>query len=154
MFESHFIKSWSKGQSTLALSSAERELYGIVKCMAEVLGIKAAMEGWGMDIKGVVKSDESAALSVVQRQGLGKMRHLDCSYLYVQQISAERISSFEKVPGARNPADLCTKGLSAEKTKEFMKHVGAYFPEGRSELASKLCGTNWAQQVPRGLREP
>ena len=90
----------------------------------------------------MVKSDASAALGIVQRQGLGKVRHLDCSYLYVQQINAERLLKFEKVPGAQNPADLCTKGLSAEKTYEFMTFVGAYFRSGRSDAAAKLCGTD------------
>ena len=34
---SHFIKSWSKNQSTIALSSAEAELYGIIKTTSETL---------------------------------------------------------------------------------------------------------------------
>ena len=34
----HFIKSWSKNQSTIALSSAEAELYGIIKTASETLG--------------------------------------------------------------------------------------------------------------------
>jgi hypothetical protein len=75
------VLSWSKTQSTVALSSAESELYGLVKCVAEVLRIKSAMERWGIEIKGVIKSDASAALGIIQRQGVGKMRHLDCSYL-------------------------------------------------------------------------
>ena len=37
---SHFIKSWSKGQSTIALSSAEAELYAIIKTASESLGIR------------------------------------------------------------------------------------------------------------------
>ena len=32
---SHYIKSWSKNQSTIALSSAEAELYGIIKMPSE-----------------------------------------------------------------------------------------------------------------------
>ena len=32
---SHFLKSWSKGQSTIALSSAEAELYAIIKIASE-----------------------------------------------------------------------------------------------------------------------
>ena len=35
----HFIKSWSKNQSVIALSSAEAELYAIIKTASETLGI-------------------------------------------------------------------------------------------------------------------
>lgn len=34
----HLIKSWSKTQAVLAKSSAESELYGVVKCACEGLG--------------------------------------------------------------------------------------------------------------------
>ena len=32
----HFIKSWSKNQSTIALSTAEAELYGIIKTASDI----------------------------------------------------------------------------------------------------------------------
>ena len=35
----HYIKSWSKNQSVVALSSAEAELYAIIKTASETLGI-------------------------------------------------------------------------------------------------------------------
>ena len=39
----------------------------MVKCVAELLGIKSAMEKWGIDIKPVIKSDAFAALGIIQR---------------------------------------------------------------------------------------
>eukprot|EP00974_Lingulodinium_polyedra_P069419 6720679-Lingulodinium_polyedra.AAC.1 len=77
------------------------------------------MQDWGIQIGGVVKSDASAALGIIQRQGLGKVRHIDCSHLYIQRVSAEKVLAFSKVPGARNPADMCTKGLAWDKIREF-----------------------------------
>ena len=105
----HYVKSWPKTQSVVALSSAESEFYALIKCTSEIFGIKSAMQDWGIQVDGVVKSDASAALGIIQRQGLGKVRHIDCSYLYIQQVSAEKTLAFSKVPGARNPADMCTK---------------------------------------------
>ena len=35
----HYIKSWSKNQSVIALSSAEAELYAIIKTASETLGL-------------------------------------------------------------------------------------------------------------------
>ena len=39
MIGGHLIKAWSKGQSLIALSSAESELYACVKAVSEGLGI-------------------------------------------------------------------------------------------------------------------
>ena len=134
----HYVKSWSKTQSLVALSSAESELYALIKCTSEILGIKSAMQDWGIQVSGVVKSDASAALGIIQRQGLGKVRHIDCSYLYIQQINAEKVLAFSKVPGARNSADICTKGLAWDKILEFVGDIGGQYAEGRASLASKL----------------
>jgi hypothetical protein len=138
MFGKHYIKSWSKTQSLVALSSAESELYALIKCTSEVFGIKSAMSDWGMNISAVMKSDASAALGIVQRQGLGKVRHIDCSYLYIQQVCAAKTLAFAKIPGAKNPADLCTKGLCKDKIEEYIYEVGGRFYDGRSGAASKL----------------
>ena len=67
------------------------------------------------------------------------MRHIDCAFLYIQQVNAERAMAYSKVLGARNPADMCTKGLPWAKIAEFVNDVGAQFVKGRAELASKLC---------------
>jgi hypothetical protein len=138
MFGKHYVKSWSKTQSLVALSSAESELYALIKCTSEVLGLKSALADWGISTSGVIKSDASAALGIIQRQGLGKVRHIDCGYLYIQQVSAEKTLTFSKVPGARNAADICTKGLAAAKIHEFVSDVGGKFCLGRADLASKL----------------
>ena len=114
---SHYIKSWAKTQSLVALSSAESELHVVIKCVSEMFGIKSALKDWGMQIAAVVKSDASAALGISQRQGLGQVRHLDCSYLYIQQVNAEKRMKLKKVPGARHPAAICTKGINSGNIK-------------------------------------
>ena len=138
MHGAHYVKSWAKTQSLVALSSAESELYALVKCTAEVLGVRSALKDWGRRVGGSVKSDASAALGIIQRQGLGKVRHIDCSFLYIQQLSAEKSMRFQKVPGIANPADLCTKGLNTGKIEEYSLFVGGQFASGRAELASEL----------------
>ena len=42
----HFIKSLSKNQSVIALSSAEAELYAIIKTASETLGIMSLLWDW------------------------------------------------------------------------------------------------------------
>ena len=138
MFGHHYIKSWSKTQNIVALSSAESELYGVVKCTSELFGIKSALKDWDVVVKSVVKSDASAAMGIIQRQGLGKVRHIDCSYLYLQEINAQKKLTLEKVAGTNNVADLLTKGLDKDSISKYLSFTRARFEKGRSEIAPKV----------------
>ena len=51
----------------IALSSAESELFALVKSVSGLLGIRSALKDWGGDVRGVVKTDASAALGIIQR---------------------------------------------------------------------------------------
>ena len=65
-------------------------MYGLVKCVSETLGVKSALFEFGILVGGVIKSDASAALGIIQRQGLGKLRHIDTSFLYIQHCDSKR----------------------------------------------------------------
>ena len=123
---SHFIKSWSKGQSTIAPSSAEAELYAIVKTASESLGILSILHDWCIPKNGELMADASAALGVIGRTGLGKLRHIDMSYLWLQQECIKEKITMSKVLGTENPADMNTKGLNGETIDKFF----TYFIEG------------------------
>jgi len=62
MLNGHWLKSWSKSQSTIALSSAESELYACVKASAEGLGMMSMLKDFGVEVQGDILSDASAAL--------------------------------------------------------------------------------------------
>ena len=128
----HYIKSWSKTQSLVALSSVESELYDIVKTSSEVLGFKSIAQDLDKVLGALVLSDASAALGVIQRQGLGRLRHVDCSFLFA--INANKVVQFAKVPGQENPGDLGTKGLSFEAVARHIGFVGGQFRQGRRTL--------------------
>ena len=81
----HVLKWWSKTQPTLALSSGEAELAAIVRSTSEGLGVQAFMEEFGIKTDLVIKSDAIAAIGIVKRQGLGRVRHLAVADLWVQQ---------------------------------------------------------------------
>ena len=78
-----YIRSWSKTQATVALSSAEAELQGRVKAGAESMGIEIMMADMGLEPggKSVIYADAAAALGVAARKGAGKTRHLDVRIL-------------------------------------------------------------------------
>ena len=104
----------------VALSSAEAEFYGIVRASAETLGMMAMYMDMGEKVEGTVLGDASAALAIIHRKGLGKLRHLDTNYLWVQEVAARKQIAYKKVYGKENVADLFTKPVSWE---EICKHV-------------------------------
>ena len=140
MLNKHWIKSWSKSQSTVALSSAESELYACIKAASEGLGMISMMNDLGISIMGEIRSDASAALGIIARTGLGKLRHIDTSYLWIQQVSAEKKLSFGKVDGKENAADMMTKNLSRELSEEHCERIQLEFRNGRHEKAPEFRG--------------
>ena len=112
MYGKHLIKTWCKTQAVVALSSAEAELYGIIKTASETLGIMSILWDWQIPMSADLLADASAALGIIGRSGLGKLRHIDTSYLWLQQESIKEKIRLNKVLGTENPADMNTKGLN------------------------------------------
>eukprot|EP00973_Karenia_brevis_P069890 9717216-Karenia_brevis.AAC.1 len=134
----HMIKAWSRTQATVALSSGESELYAMVKTSSELLGIISMLRDWGLELRGHVLGDASACLGVIHRQGLGKLRHINTSYLWVQEKNATKEIRYGKILGTSNPADLMTKYLKAEDISKHMHTLRSFYFEGRPEIAPKL----------------
>ena len=124
---SHLIKVWCKTQAVVALSSAEAELYGLVRATSETMGLMSMYQDLGITIGGRVLGDASAALAIVARRGLGKLRHLDTNYLWIQEKAARKEIEFEKVHGKSNGADLFTKPLTWEEIKGHVERISSEF---------------------------
>ena len=75
----HLVKHRSSTQSTIALSSGEAELTGIVKGAANGLGCQALAKDLGFKMSLKVLSDATAAIGIARRRGLGKVRHIAVS---------------------------------------------------------------------------
>ena len=87
----HCIKTWSKTQSVIAKSSAESELYASVKSACEGLGLATLAKDMGHgDVMIKLHMDASAAMSLVDRKGLSKVRHIEVHVLLVQQNHARK----------------------------------------------------------------
>ena len=151
MLGSHMLKMWSRTQATIALSSAEAELYGMVKASAESLGIVSLMKDVGRNIKSCILGDASAALGIIARKGLGKVRHLNTSYLWVQEKAANEEIKYKKVPGLKNIADLFTKPLDWHTIQMHTEAMNCRFTDGRDNMGyqiNKLSYKNDADEKP------
>ena len=72
----HVIKTWAKSQATVAKSSGEAELYAVVRASTEGLGMISLMEDFGISgTKIRLHVDASAAIGMVERRGLSRVRH-------------------------------------------------------------------------------
>ena len=120
MYGSHYIKGWSYTRATIALSSAEVELYAVVKASAELLGMLSAYRDFGVTLQGSMLGDASAALGIIRCKGIGKTRHIVTSFLWVQKKMRRRKLTTEKLLVKINPADLHTKYLSGD---DIYKHA-------------------------------
>ena len=115
MIGSHVTNFWSSTQASLALSSGEAEYYGVVRATSIGLGHQALFRDAGLEIPARVWTDSSAAKGTSARQGLGKLRHLECHSRWLQQRLKQKQLQLLKVPGEENPADLFTKLLESER---------------------------------------
>ena len=105
---------WARTQNHIALSSAEAELVALVKCSAELLGIRSMWKDFCMESSGVVYGDSSAALAITKRRGAGKLRHININCLWIQERVEEKQLELRKVLGTNNPADMMTKHLARQ----------------------------------------
>ena len=109
-------------QGTVALSSAEAELYAAVKAASEAKGIRSMMLDMGIQSDIVLYMDASAAIGMLMKQGLTGVRHIDTQYLWLQDEVKKGVVELKKVPGTDNPADAFTKRLPSTS---FDKHLAA-----------------------------
>jgi len=123
----HCIRHSSNMQSTVALSSGESEYYALVKAASTGLGTQSLLEDWGIVIPLLVVSDSSAARGHVSRRGLGKMRHIQTRYLWLQERVGEGHVKINAILGKLNPSDMLTKPLSGTGIRETLKRLGFTF---------------------------
>ena len=84
MLGGHTLKTWSKRQAVIALSSGEAELYALTRAASQTLGLTSLAADLGMGGKsGILHTDSTAAIGMTYRAGLGKVRHIRVQYLWL-----------------------------------------------------------------------
>ena len=121
------VRSWSKDQKVVAKSSAEAELYAANLGGEQAIGMKTMLKEMGHEVKIVVHIDSSAAIGVLQRKGISKIRHLDVADLWMQSAIQKAQIAVQKIEGAANDADLLTKPLTAHAIADIMERMGTEY---------------------------
>ena len=138
MMGSHCLKTWSSTQKTIALSSGEAELYGVVKGASEALGMQSIAADLGISAQVHIQTDSSAAIGICARAGIGRVRHLATGQLWVQERIRNHAFRLFKHPGAENPGDICTKHVPAELLRNHLPTIRTGHEGGRAECAPEI----------------
>ena len=120
MLGNHVIKTWSSTQSVVSVSSGEAEFYSMVKGGSNGMGVQAIMKEIGIALPLMLKTDASAAIGISMRRGLGKVRHIDVSQLWIQGRVASGDIKVVKVRTDENLSDALTTYVSS---KDLEWHV-------------------------------
>ncbi|OLQ06849.1 Retrovirus-related Pol polyprotein from transposon TNT 1-94 [Symbiodinium microadriaticum] len=143
------IKSWARLQQSVALSSAESELYALVESSREALGARCAVGhilGHEGEIVPHIYCDSEAAVNISKMEGLRKLRHIDIRACFIQtEVQAGAIKVFS-VKGTENPADIFRYGT------EYQKHLDGLWTVHRKlwSVVKTMCNLSdhWAVEWP------
>ena len=141
MLGSCLIKHWSKTQSTISLSSGEAELHGIAQGCSQGLGLQSLLKDAGWVLPLHVYSDATAAIGIARRKGLGKIRHLDVTDLWIQDRIRSKAITLSKVLGTENMADASTKYVDRKTMDMAISKMGLRSASGRPVSAPLAMGT-------------
>ena len=140
MFGGCLLKHWSKTQTTISLSSGEAELHGIAHGAAQALGMQSLLKDLGWTIAIRIHSDATAAIGICRRKGLGKVRHLATTDLWIQDKVRSRQLELVKILGTENPADVLTKYVNRQLMEEATSKLGLRRMSGRPACAPAAMG--------------
>ena len=125
------VRGWSSNQAVIALSSGEAEYYAALKGASAALGYQSMLRDIGIHASVTLYTDSSAARGIIHRAGLGKLRHLETGYLWLQAAVAGKRLQVRKVKGTENPADLFTKYLTSADTWKHLETLNISPEDGR-----------------------
>ena len=77
----------------------------------------------------------------VDGRGLGKTRHVEVCYLWLQDAVARKEGEILKIPGETTPADLMTKFMTGGRTEDLKKLMGCLLytsPSPRDRTRSRM----------------
>ena len=138
------VQSWSRSQKSIALSSCESEFLSLIGECAEGLHVKKVWEFLSRKpVEFKAYTDSSSCLSLIQRLGVGRVKHLDAKMLWIQAEVKKGTVFVEKASTTLNPAGLNTKKLSKLRRDFVMYLAGLLRPGGKDgehvEVGKDAC---------------
>ena len=126
----------------IALSSTEAEFYALVSCTAQSMAEQATARDLGLQLSVRIMMDATAGIAIASRRGLGKVRHVDAQFLWVQEVIQNGKIKIRRKHTSEMLADVMTKdcGLAADALRAAVSH-------GRYTLGSETEILEWRAQA-------
>ena len=121
----------------IALSSGDAEYYGLVSATSQMLGLQSILLDWGWKFKAHAWMDATAGIAIGSRRGLGRVKHIDTVFHWVQAMVTEGKISLGKKPTKEMLADFLTKHVDASTMQNCMAGLGVKIKSGESKLTLK-----------------
>lgn len=102
-----------------------------MQSMARDLGLELRIRLW---------VDSTARIGMASRRGVGRIRHLQTSGLWLQRLVVDKVIEVKKVKGDVNPADLFTNHLSQPKIAELLNMLSITIKPTQSTQQFKIAG--------------
>ena len=120
------------------MSSGEAEDYAALKGACAALGFQSMVKDLGLKASVTLFTDSSPARGIVHREGLGKLRHLETGYFWLQAVVENKRLQVRKVLGTEKPADLFTKHLGAADMWKHLETLHMSAAEGRTAAVPNI----------------
>jgi len=127
MFERCLVYSASRTQKVISLSSAEAEVYACSSGASDAI-LLARLLTWITNKRTLIYiyNGSSGAKGILSRRGVGRLRHLSCRILWLQEMVGNGTLKLCSTSGHQNPADISAKRLAAPRMKSLMTLLGLY----------------------------
>uniref|UniRef100_A0A2N9IBW6 Integrase catalytic domain-containing protein n=1 Tax=Fagus sylvatica TaxID=28930 RepID=A0A2N9IBW6_FAGSY len=119
--------SWvSRLQKIVALSTTEAEYVAVTEAGKEMVWLQGFLEELGQrQKKGILHSDSQSAIFLAKNPAFhSRTKHIQLRYHFIRSLLDGGQLTLEKILGAKNPADMLTKGVTIEKLKLCSTSVG------------------------------
>jgi hypothetical protein len=119
------LRVGSGTQKVVATSSAEAEFYAGTRAASALLGAQRLLGDLGMERRLDVPRlllDATGGIGIILRRGIGAVKHLATSTLWLQGAAFRRELEIDKVGTDRNVSDIGTKPLTSSV---FWRHLWA-----------------------------
>ena len=102
-------------------------MVGVTKAAAAALGFRSLMADLGVQVSARARTDSNVARGIAGRRGVGKLRHIELKYLWLQDVVRDGRVRIGRIPGNVNVADHLTKPKSKADVEPLLRIVGAEF---------------------------
>ena len=111
----------------------------MVKGTGNALGTSGVLQDLGVKLPITLYTDSSAAKGIASRRGLGKVRHIELSELWLQDQVARGKVEVRRIRGEDNFSDSLTKHSNQDRDEQTMRGTWQRIVSGRHSIMPNVA---------------